>query len=59
MKILKYGKSSDRLFLNKKLGILVMCKIIEKSTTGIITDGQIRRLNEININSTKVDQLKK
>jgi len=38
-----------KIITNKKLGILVI-QNNKKITTGIITDGQIRRLNEINTN---------
>ena len=38
-----------KIISNKKLGILVI-QNNKKITTGIITDGQIRRLNEINAN---------
>ena len=38
-----------KIISNKKLGILVI-QNNKKITTGIITDGQIRRLNEINTN---------
>ena len=38
-----------KIISNKKLGILVI-QNNNKITTGIITDGQIRRLNEINTN---------
>ena len=42
-----------KIISNKKLGILVI-QNNRKITTGIITDGQIRRLNEININLQKL-----
>ena len=42
-------KKALQIISNKKLGILVI-QNSKKNTTGIITDGQIRRLNETNNN---------
>ena len=42
-------KKAFQIISNKKLGILVV-QDNKKNTTGIITDGQIRRFNRINTN---------
>ena len=42
-------KKALQIISKKKLGILII-QNNKKNTTGIITDGQIRRFNEININ---------
>jgi arabinose-5-phosphate isomerase len=42
-------KKAFQIISNKKLGVLVV-RDDKKITTGIITDGQIRRFNSININ---------
>ncbi|MDB9937393.1 KpsF/GutQ family sugar-phosphate isomerase [Candidatus Pelagibacter sp.] len=42
-------KKALQIISNKKLGTLIV-QNNKKATTGIITDGQIRRFNEININ---------
>ena len=42
-------KNALRVITNKKLGTLIV-QNNKKLTTGIITDGQIRRLNEVNSN---------
>jgi arabinose-5-phosphate isomerase len=42
-------KSALKIISNKKLGTLIV-RNNKRITTGIITDGQIRRFNEVNIN---------
>ena len=42
-------KKAFQIISNKKLGVLIV-QNHKKITTGIITDGQIRRLNTINTN---------
>ena len=51
-------KSALKILSNKKLGILII-QNKKKQTTGIITDGQIRRINQKNLNlhSIKVSEV--
>jgi len=51
-------KESLKILTNKKLGVLIV-RNKKKFTTGIITDGQIRRFNQkkINLDSLKVKEI--
>ena len=46
-------KDALKILSNKKLGILIV-QNKKKQTKGIITDGQIRRFNQKNLNIHKV-----